>query len=110
VSDKFTMPAAVLLPRTKVAQPHPWVDRATMAEYMGALDKDAIDAIDAIRMLGRVSKVIDDDVQLLYLAGIALDRMEMRHYDADPLRHTLLVDRKVVREYVVTFTVDGKPL
>lgn len=103
--DEFALPAAVLLPRTKPAKPHSWVDHAELRRLHEAF---AGDLDDSIAVFGRIAKAIDDDIQLLYLAGIAFDRMEMRHYQGDALRHTLMVDGKVVREYTVTFTVDGE--
>ncbi len=72
-------------------------------------DMHGADVFFAGAMLGRLAKVIDDDVQLLYLAGIALDRMEMQHC-VEANRHRLMVDGKLVREYIITFTVDGEPV
>jgi hypothetical protein len=103
----FTLPAAVLLPRTKAVKAWTWVDHAELRSMGEAFDANPVGSVAG---LGLIAKAIDDDVQLLYLAGVALDRMELRHYQADALRHTLMVDGKVVREYRVTLTVDGAPL
>jgi len=51
--------------------------------------------------MGKLSRAIDDDAQLLCMAGIELDRMRLQRYQADPLRTSLLVDGKVVREYTL---------
>jgi hypothetical protein len=99
------MPVAALLPRTKAGHGYGW-GAETMRHVREAFGTDPVSAS---AVLGRICKVMDDDVQLLYLAGIALDRMEMRHY-VDEHRHQLMVDRKVVREYTVTFTLDGEAL
>lgn len=63
--------------------------------------------VGALSWLGRLSKTIDDDAQLLWLAGIAISRMELRTYQAEPERTSLLVDGKVVREYIFSLKVDG---
>jgi hypothetical protein len=102
VSDHLP-PAAVLLPRTKAGVGYGW-GRDAMEQARKAF---GVDAVNAASILGRIAKAIDDDVQLLYLAGIKLDRMEMQHCD-DARRHRLMVDGQVVREYTVTFAVDGE--
>jgi hypothetical protein len=85
--------------RTKEAPTYDWA-LTDFNHDIGGLSRSAMSAI------GRWSKAIDDDAHLLAMAGIEFDRMELRRYQAEPLRMSLCVDGRIVREYTLTVKVD----
>lgn len=93
---------AIWTPRTKTVKAYDWCDEEWFAAFKATAADTSRPALEA---LGRWSRAIDDDAQLLLMAGIALDRMEVRTYQAEPLRWSMAVDGKVVREYTVKFAV-----
>src|SRR5688572_24476368 len=54
--------------------------------------------------MGNLTRRLDADVHLLMLGGVDIARMELRSYQAEPLRRSLAVDGNVVRDY--TFVMD----